>query len=346
MTGATRRRNRATLIGLSAVAIWSTLALFGALAGPVPPFQLVAMAFTIVFALTLGAWAARGEDPRTHLRQSAAVWILGIAGLFGYHLLYFIGIQNAPAADANLINYLWPMLIVLFSALLPTDAGVGRLRWFHLSGATFGLAGTALIVTDGNALTFHTEFVIGYLAAIGAALTWSGYSVLSRRFAHISTDAVGVFCGGTALLAWVAHLLLEPTVWPASTVAWLAVVGLGLGPGGTAFFVWDRGVKHGDLRVLGAGAYAAPLLSTILLLSFDLADASSTLVLACLLIVGGGLLAGRELLADATRTPTGRWRRRACGTLPERVHRHTSGPPGRRAARHSHAPCSRRCPPR
>jgi drug/metabolite transporter (DMT)-like permease len=290
------RHNRATLIGLSAVLTWSTLALFGTLAGRVPPFQLVAMAFTIVFALTVAIWLARGEDPRTHLRQPAPVWVLGIAGLFGYHLLYFVGIQNAPPADANLINYLWPVLIVLFSALLPAKTGVGRLRWFHLAGATLGLAGTALIVTGGAGLVIRAEFAGGYLAAIGAALAWSSYSVLSRRFAHVSTDAVGTFCGGTALLAWIAHLVLETTIWPDTTVAWLAVLGLGLGPVGAAFFAWDHGVKHGDLRVLGAGAYAAPLLSTVLLVVFGLGDATWKLALACLLIVGGGLLAAREML--------------------------------------------------
>ena len=286
------------MIGLTAVAIWSTLALFGTLAGAVPPMQLVAMSFTIVFTVNLVIRAARGEDLWTHLRQPAAAWALGIVGLFGYHLLYFVGIQNAPPADANLINYLWPMLMVLFSALLPSDAGIGRLRWFHIVGAVLGLSGTALIVTGGTNFVFRIEFFGGYLAAAGAALAWSSYSVLSRRFVHISTDAVGAFCGGTAALAWLSHVLLETTAWPTGTVAWLAVLGLGLGPVGTAFFFWDQGVKHGDLRVLGAGAYAAPMLSTILLVAIGLADASWVLGLACLLIVGGGLLAARGFLGS------------------------------------------------
>lgn len=303
-TSATNAKTRATLIGLSAVMIWSTLALFGALAGPVPPLQLVAMAFTIVFALTLAVWLLRGENPLAHLRQPAPVWALGIAGLFGYHLLYFVGIQNAPPAEANLINYLWPMLIVLFAALLPSDTGVGRLRWHHLAGAALGLAGTALIVMgDGlwdGSLRIRANHTGGYLAAAGAALAWSGYSVLSRRFAHISTDAVGAFCGGTALLAWIAHLVLETTAWPDGAIAWLAVLGLGLGPVGGAFFVWDHGVKHGDLRVLGAAAYAAPLLSTVLLVAIGLAAGTWTLALACALIAGGGLLAAREMLGRSS----------------------------------------------
>lgn len=294
-------RTRATLIGLATILIWSTLAILGVLAGPVPPFQVVAMAFTLVFAMTMIIWIVRGERPWSHLRLPPNLWLLGIGGLFGYHLLYFTGIQSAPPAAANLINYLWPVLIVLFSALLPASSGVGSLRWFHLLGAALGLAGTALIVTDGNGLTVDTRYLPGYLAAAGAALAWSSYSVLSRRFAHISTNAVGALCGATATLAWIAHLALEKTTWPGTVLAWAAVIGLGLGPVGSAFFLWDHAVKHGDLRVLGVSAYAAPMLSTSLLVVFGLATPSWTLTLACALIAGGGLLAARDLIADRSR---------------------------------------------
>ena len=278
------------------ILIWSTLAVLGARVCDVPPLQLVAMAFTLVFALTLVVWTVQGKPIRHQFRLPARAWALGVTGLFGYHLLYFIGIQNAPPADANLINYLWPLLIVLFSALLPAESGVGSLRWFHIVGALLGLSGTALIVIAGTGLSVDTQYIQGYAAATGAALLWASYSVLSRRFAHISSDAVGSFCGATAGLAWVAHIALETTIWPQDAGAWIAAFFLGLGPVGTAFFLWDHAVKHGDLRVLGASAYAAPLLSTLLLVGFGFAAPSWTLALACLLITGGGLLAAREML--------------------------------------------------
>ena len=294
-------RTRATLIGLGTIAIWSTLAILGVLAGPVPPFQLVAMAFTLVFVLTLVIWTVRGDRPWRQLRLPAGLWALGIGGLFGYHLLYFVGIQTAPPAAANLINYLWPVLIVLFSALLPASSGVGSLRWFHLLGAVLGLAGSALIVTAGTGLSVNSSYLPGYLAAAGAALIWSGYSVLSRRYAHVSSHAVGGFCGATALLAWIAHGALETTIWPDTTLAWAAVIALGLGPVGSAFFLWDHAVKHGDLRVLGVGAYAAPMLSTLSLVVFGFTAPSWTLALACALITGGGLIAAREMLTSRAR---------------------------------------------
>jgi drug/metabolite transporter (DMT)-like permease len=289
-------RLRATLIGGIAVLLWATLALLTTAAQPVPPFQLVALTFGVAFLLALGKWTAArasgGAPILSHLRQPAAVWALGVGGLFGYHFFYFTALANAPAVDASLIAYLWPLLIVLFSALLPGES----LRWWHVAGGLAGLVGAGLLVTHnaGGGLAFRVEFALGYLAALACAFTWSAYSVLSRRFGQVPSDAVGGFCGATALLGLLCHLLFEETRWP-DVGGWLAVLGLGLGPVGAAFFVWDYGVKRGDIKALGAFAYAAPLLSTLLLTAFGRAAPSWTLAVACALIVGGAALAGRDM---------------------------------------------------
>jgi len=291
VTAADAGVRRATLIGGSAVLMWATLALLTTLTGAVPPFQLVAMAFAIAFLLALGAWLVRGASVAAHLRQPPAVWALGIAGLFGYHFFYFMALRNAPAVEASLINYLWPLLIVLFSAFLPGE----RLRWFHVLGALAGLAGTVLLLAGSGPAGFAGEHWLGYLAAFACAFVWSGYSVLSRRFGQVPTDAVGGFCGATAVLAALCHVLFEVTVWPAGA-EWLAVLALGLGPVGAAFFVWDHGVKRGDIKALGAFAYAAPLLSTVLLVAFGQGSATWRIAAACVLITGGAALAAGDLL--------------------------------------------------
>jgi drug/metabolite transporter (DMT)-like permease len=221
---------------------------------------------------------------------------LGVGGLFGYHALYFAALQLAPPAEANLVNYLWPLLIVLLSAPLAGE----RLGWPHLVGALLGFAGVVLLAF-GRGLSFTGAYALGYALALGCAFTWSLYSVLSRRFGETPTDAIAAFCAASALLSLGCHLVFERTVWPASTTAWLAVLALGLGPAGAAFYLWDHAVKRGDIRALGALAYATPILSTALLIACGRAEPTGTLLIAAALVTVGAALASRELWS-----PTGR----------------------------------------
>ncbi len=288
---------RATLFGFAAILMWSLLAVMIVASGTVPPFQLAALTFAIGGAIG-AAWVTRTGHWRA-LRQKPQVWLLGVGGLFGYHALYFIALRLAPPAEAGLLNYFWPLLIVLFSGLLPGE----HLRWFSIGGALLGLAGTVILFL-GKGLAPALDYAAGYGAAFCAAFVWAGYSVLSRRFVGVPTAAVAGFCLATALLAALCHVAFETTVWPADAGQWLAVVALGVGPVGIAFYAWDIGVKRGDIRLLGVASYAAPLLSTFFLMLAGYADASVTLWFAALLIAGGGLLAAKDMLGRQTPNPS------------------------------------------
>jgi drug/metabolite transporter (DMT)-like permease len=279
---------RGTLVGATAILLWATLAALTTLSGRIPPFQLLAMSFSLAFLIGLWLWRREGGPVRRHFRLPASVWALGLYGLFGYHFAYFMALRNAPPVEAGLIAYLWPLLIVLLAAFLPGE----RLRHHQMIGALAGFAGAALLVTRGQGLVFERQYLTGYSFALACALIWSSYSVLSRRAGHVPTSAVGAFCGATALLALVCHFLFETTVWPTGG-QWPAVIALGLGPVGAAFYTWDFGVKRGNIQTLGAFAYAAPLLSTLLLIALGLAEPTWILAVACVLIVGGAFIAGR-----------------------------------------------------
>ncbi|MBH0238039.1 aromatic amino acid exporter YddG [Methylobrevis albus] len=284
------RRRRATLVGLTAVLMWSLLGVFAAGTGAVPPFLLNGLCFGLSGLGALG-WLLISGRGLGALRQPAHVWLLGTFGLFGFHALYFTAIRNAPPVEANLINYLWPLLIVLFSGLLPGE----RLRWHHVAGVAIGFIGAGLLITGGGGLDLSGGHALGYGAAIASALTWSSYSVLSRRLPEVPTEAVTGFCLVTALLSFAGHALFETTVWPAGAFEWTMVAGLAVFPVGLAFFVWDYGVKRGDIQVLGASAYAAPVLSTLLLILFGFGAFTLNAALACALVTGGALLAGKDL---------------------------------------------------
>ena len=219
---------------------------------------------------------------------------MGVIGLFGYHFAYFTALRNAPPVDASLIAYLWSLFIVLFSALLPGE----KLRLHHIIGTILGLFGAVLIVTKGVFINFQSEYLYGYIMAFACALIWSSYSLLSRRFVYVSTDIVTGFCLVTAFLSMLAHLMLEQTVWPANISQWLAIVGLGLGPVVLAFYTWDYGVKHGDIQVLGAASYIAPLLSTLILILAGFSELTTIVVIACVLITLGAIVAAKDLLLN------------------------------------------------
>ena len=280
---------RATLIGFAAILMWSLLSLLTVASGTVPPFQLAAMTFAISGAMGAATWLFR-PGAAAALQQPPKVWALGVGGLFGYHALFFLALRLAPPAEAQLVNYLWPILIVLLSALLPGE----QLRPHHVAGALIALAGTVLLFA-ARGVTFAQDYLPGFAAAFVAAFTWSFYSVLSRRFAAVPTDVVAGFCLATSALA-ACHLLFERTQWPQTAGQWLAVAGLGIGPVGAAFYCWDIGMKRGDIRVLGVASYVAPLLSTLFLVLAGYATASITLVLSAILIAGGGLLAAKDMI--------------------------------------------------
>ena len=275
----------ATAIGFVAVLLWALLAFLTVGSDPVPPFLLNALCFAIggvvglVWTMTSGGLAQLREVP-------LKVYAFGTLGLFGYHFLYFSALRLAPAAEASLIAYLWPLLIVLLSGLLPGE----RLSVLHILGGLLGFAGAGLIVASGGR-GFSSEYLAGYGLAFLCAFTWSGYSVVSRRFGAVPAASVTVFCIATAILSLPAHLIWETTVWPVGLIGWGAVIGLGLGPVGLAFFVWDVGVKRGDIQLLGVASYAAPVLSTFVLVLAGMAQFTVYLAGATVLITLGALLA-------------------------------------------------------
>lgn len=286
-------KTRATILGSMAILMWSLLALLTVKTAPVPAFQLTALTFAIG-AFVGALWLYTSGDLMNFRQINWKVYAFGTCGLFGYHFFYFTALRLAPAAEAGLIAYLWPLLIVLLSGFLPGE----RLRFGHIVGALIGFLGAALIILQ-NGVNFDSDAAIGYIVALICALFWSVYSVLSRRLGETPTTSVVIFCIATAFLSWIAHLALEDTKWPENYVGWLSIVGLGLGPVGLAFFVWDIGMKKGDIQLLGVASYAAPLLSTFALVVMGIAPLTWVLGLATILISFGAIIAARAGLRSS-----------------------------------------------
>jgi drug/metabolite transporter (DMT)-like permease len=268
---------RATVLALGAIALWGSLAALALRLREVPPFLLVGVALLLGAAVGARRLTLRGLRP--------AVLALGVYGLFAYHLCLFLALRLAPAVEANLLNYLWPLLIVVLSPLFLRGVA---LRPRHVVGAALGFAGAALLVTGGR-LGFQAASLPGHLLAIAAAIIWSTYSLLTKRVARFPTSAVASFCLASGLLALACHAALEPRYVPgAAELPWLVLIGVG--PMGAAFYLWDRAMKDGDARVVGTLAYLTPLLSTLLVAVTGQGRLGPLSLAAMALIIGGAVV--------------------------------------------------------
>lgn len=275
----------ANLYALGAIALWSALAVLGVSLAHVPPFLLTGLALVIG---SIPAWP-RMRD----WRVPPSTLALGVYGLFAYHFLLFMALRHAPAVEANLVNYLWPLLIVV---LAPVVLRGFSLHVRHVLAALAGFAGAAIAILGGGVSGVGWSW--GYLAALAAAIIWSTYSLLTRRVAPFSTSVIGLFGIVSGMLALVCHVLFEPAV-RLSTRDWLLIAIAGLGPLGAAFFLWDKALKLGDPRQIGILSYITPFASTLLLMLATGRTPTWSIAAAAALIIGAAIVGTRESQADS-----------------------------------------------
>jgi drug/metabolite transporter (DMT)-like permease len=275
----------ANLLALGAIALWASLAALGVSLSHVPPFLLTGLGLLVgsLIALPLSRFDLR------RWRVPASTLALGVYGLFGFHFLLFIALRHAPPVQANLVNYLWPLgIVVLAPLLLPGVSLTPR----HLLAALIGFAGAALAILGRSEGGAGATWAWGYLPALGSAFIWATYSLLTRRVAAFPTAAIGGFAAASGALSLLCHALLEPSVsLSAQDCALIAL--LGLGPLGGAFFLWDAALKRGDPRQIGVLSFLTPLLSTVTLLALRGEWPSGPVLLAAAMIVGAAVLATR-----------------------------------------------------
>ena len=277
------RTTQANLLALGAIALWASLATLGVALSHVPAFALTGLALIIGSVPTWGHWRQWRVSPRA--------LALGVYGLFGFHFLLFIALRHAPPVQANLVNYLWPLFIVVLAPLMLPGL---RLRPVHVLAAALGFLGAGLAILGGRSI--EAAWAWGYVPALGSALVWATFSLGSRRMAQTGqgfpTAALGLFGLISGVLALACHVWLEPAVHLSLKDALLIVV-MGLGPLGGAFLLWDRALKLGDPRTIGVLSYLTPLASTLLLIVLTGRVLTVWIGLAALLIAGAALLAVR-----------------------------------------------------
>ncbi len=265
------------IFALGAILLWSSLAVLGQKVSSLPAFLLVGITLFIGGLCSLPWWR--------QWRVSTKSLAVGIYGLFGYHFCLFMAFRLAPAVEVNLINYLWPLLIVLLSPMFFSNVALTKK---HIFGSILGFAGALLIASKGSVVVTY-ENVIGYCLAAVAAFIWASYSLLSKKVSDITTPTVGLFCLLSGVLSLACHFIFEPS-YPLQLSQVPILVLLGIGPMGLAFFLWDKSLKQGDPRIIGSLSYLTPLLSTLLLVVFAGGVFTTMTLMAMILIISGAVI--------------------------------------------------------
>lgn len=275
----------ANLLALGAIALWASLAALGVALSHVPPFLLTGLALLVgsVIALPLSRFDFR------QWRVPPSTLAIGVYGLFGFHFLLFIALRHAPPVQANLVNYLWPLGIVVMAPLfLPGVSLTVR----HVLAALLGFAGAALAILGAGGGSAEAVWAWGYIPALGSAFIWASYSLLTKRVRSFPTAAIGSFALVSGLLSLLCHVWLEPAT-ALSARDWSLIAVMGLGPLGGAFFLWDAALKRGDARQIGVLSFLTPLLSTLTLLWVRGETPSLSVAFAAVMIVGAAVMATR-----------------------------------------------------
>lgn len=278
---------RADLLALGAIVLWASLAALATLLSNIPPLLLTGIGLVIGSLISL---------PLSGFKLSAwkipfRTLLVGVYGLFGYHLMLFIALQTAPAVEANLVNYLWPLLIVVLAPLFTKSLKLGPR---HIIAASAGFTGAAIAITSNGQAGLSFDFETGYLFALGAAVIWATYSLATTKLPAFPTSAIGLFGLVAGLLAIGAHFVLEAPATISASDWWLLIL-LGLGPLGGSFYFWDAALKAGDPRRIGLLAFLTPLLSTAVLVLVSGRVLSWQLAIATALIVGGAVLGSKRV---------------------------------------------------
>lgn len=269
----------ANFIGLGALAIWALTAPLLIQLERIPPFQLLTITSGVAFLLTTFNLTVAGKW--RSIQQSPIIWIGGIGCFALSEIPYVISFHFAPAAHVDLINYLWPLFVGLFSLLMSR----GKFSIGNLLSICLGFLGAIILILDRPHFSeISPETLFGYSLAFCSALGWGLYAIFSKYYQEIPTSMVGIYCGAICLISLITHLFFEEMIIPTLSEAWVLIF-IGLAISGLSYLMWDYSIKKGNIHLLSLLAYFTPIATLCFLILSGKAEPSINLAISSFLIV-------------------------------------------------------------
>lgn len=206
-------------------------------------------------------------------------------------LAIFTSSGGAQTMEVGMVNYLWPSLTILFAVLFN---GV-RTRWWLYPGLLVAFGGIIVILSGDKGFSL-TEFVVrfaenpvSYLLALVAAVTWAGYSSMTRAWGNGINPSTIIFAVDTLvfLVLWLLDIGSQPVASSAHGLMSVIFGGIAVG---MAYVVWTLGMSKGNITVLAAASYFTPVLSCVFATFWIGAELNSSFWMGVVLVVVGSLL--------------------------------------------------------
>lgn len=274
------------------VAVWSTTAAVSKLLLlDIPTMETLAISsfFAFLFLLILNIKTGTIKKLKSYsLKDHCVMSALGFIGLFLYTALYYFGLNELNSQEACILNYLWPIMIVIFSSVILKEK-ITVLKAFAMLSSFFGI----IILSTGGGPSLSGNSFFGIISCIAAAACYGLFSVLNKKFDYDQNIAMMIFWLITAVFSAVAGVFTEE--WVCITgMQWFGFLWLGIVINAIAYLLWAIALKgSADTSKIANLAYLVPFLSLVVSAVLLREQIELRSIVALVFIVGGILF--REL---------------------------------------------------
>lgn len=213
----------------------------------------------------------------------AKMFGMGFLGLYLYYIFLYGSFSLAPAGQANMINYLWPAFVVIFSVFLLKE----KSSWKTFLAILLSFAGALLVFSRGDFSSIQNEYTNGYLLAFGAAICYGLFSVLGKKLQYEKFTSMLVFYVASLCLITPTMLAFSKFAIPQSLSTWLALIFLGGLANSLGFVFWFKALERGETHKLANMIYINPFLSLLFVYFLNNEAIPLVSIMGLLLIVGG-----------------------------------------------------------
>jgi len=221
---------------------------------------------SIVSFLTLFAISLYNREIKEIFTYSKKIVLLlfGLGFLdFLYYLLLYYGYKEANGLEVLVIQYMWPIFIVILSLFILKET----LTKNKLLSVIFGFIGVSIVVTKGDFTQLNFTNVDVLLIVMLGAIVFALFSVLSKKVTTNLTNAVMVYFFSAILFSYITMSMFSTFIFPSSK-EWFSIIVNGVFLNGVSYLFWIKALQSMDASKVAPYIFITPILSAFFLILF------------------------------------------------------------------------------